>query len=332
MNETKERTPSLWSYVLRRLVLSIPTFFIAITICFVLIHTAPGDPLRILVGEGMDVSEAYLEMIAEKFGLNRPVHEQYIIYILNIFQGDLGFSFTHGLPVLDLILERLPATAALMLTSLAISSIIGVIVGTIVTKNPFGKLDKVVSLFSLVGYSLPVFVSGLLLLYFLSLRLDLFPMGGMVTIGADYTGMAYVFDVLWHLALPATVLGFYHFAFVSRLTRASMLDVVKQDYMTTARSKGLTENAILFNHGLKNASLPVMTNIGIRLGLSFAGATLTEIVFSWPGIGSLLYKSMLGRDYPIIMGIFIFISLAVILTNIITDVLYGFVDPRIRLK
>jgi peptide/nickel transport system permease protein len=157
-------------------------------------------------------------------------------------------------------------------------------------------------------------------------------MGGMITIGADYTGIAYILDVLWHLVLPATVLGFYHFAFVSRLTRASMLDTVKQDYMTTARSKGLTENSILFRHGLRNASLPVMTNIGIRLGLSFAGAAITEIVFSWPGIGSLLYKSMLGRDYPIIMGVFIFISLTVILTNLVTDVLYGYLDPRVRLK
>jgi peptide/nickel transport system permease protein len=280
----------------------------------------------------MDVSDAYLELIAAQFGLDKPLHEQYFIYIGNVFQGNFAFSFTHGLPVLDIILDRLPATLLLMLGSLAVSSLVGVTVGTYVTKKPFGFLDKIVSFFSLIGYSMPVFVSGLFLLYIGSLILGWFPMGGMSTVASGLTGIPYIIDVLWHLTLPALVLGFYHFAFVSRLTRAAMLDTIKQDFMTTARSKGLTENAILFKHGLKNASLPVMTNIGVRLGLSFAGAVLTEIVFSWPGIGRLLYTSMLGRDYPVMMGIFIFVSLAVILSNLVVDLLYAKMDPRVRLK
>ncbi|MHA2067801.1 MAG: ABC transporter permease, partial [Candidatus Thorarchaeota archaeon] len=243
---TEERSPSLWSYLLRRLALSIPTFFIAITICFFLIHSAPGSALYILVGGGMDVSDAYLELIAAQFGLDKPLHEQYFIYIGNVFQGNFAFSFTHGLPVLDIILDRLPATLLLMLGSLAVSSLVGVTVGTYVTKKPFGFLDKIVSFFSLIGYSMPVFVSGLFLLYIGSLILGWFPMGGMSTVASGLTGIPYIIDVLWHLTLPALVLGFYHFAFVSRLTRAAMLDTIKQDFMTTARSKGLTENAILF--------------------------------------------------------------------------------------
>jgi len=323
--------PPIWKYVAKRLVLSLPVFLITITIVFSLIHLAPGSPVTFLVGEGWDVSPEYVKRIEKQYGLDRPVYEQYFVFISNLLQGNLGFSFTFNSPVTALILQKLPATALLMLTSLIVSSIVGILVGVLITKKPFGLLDKFVSVLSLVGYSFPIFVVGLFLLYSLSLRLGLFPMGGIVSIGKNLNWFEYPVDVLSHLFLPALVLGFYHFAFVNRLTRASMLDTIRKDFMTTARSKGLSENAVLFKHGLKNAFLPVLTNIGVRLGLSFAGAALTETVFSWPGIGRLLYTGMIARDYPVIMGIFIFISICVILANLVTDVLYAYIDPRIRL-
>jgi peptide/nickel transport system permease protein len=323
---------NLESYILLRLVFAVPFVLIIIILSFLLIHAAPGDPAYMLAGQSGEVSRDYIEMIRKEFGLDKPILEQLWIYLGNTLRGDLGYSFAGGqqTPVLNIILQRVPATALLMITSYIISISLGILLGVLASRKPFSAFDNVITLSSLIGFSLPVQWVGLMMVLVFSVFLNWFPTGGMMSLRFDLSGISYVADVLWHLLLPAFTLAIIDSALIARLTRSGMLEVLREDYIVTARAKGLHENTVFFKHALRNAILPVVTVAGVNISLMLAGVVVTETVFSWPGLGRLMYDSIYFRDYPVILGLFVFISIFVIITNLVVDILYSWIDPRIR--
>jgi peptide/nickel transport system permease protein len=322
---------SLLVYIVRRLIQAIPLILGIVVVNFCLIHLAPGDPITTLVGE-FQVSPEYVASVKKEYGLDKPLPLQLLVYVLNVLKGDFGYSFSLKQSVLSVILDRVPATVLLMVMAIVYSTILGVIFGVVSSKKQYSKTDNVVTFLSLIGYSLPVFWLGQILLITLSLQLSLFPAQGMQSLRESYTGIWYWIDVLHHLVLPAFALGLGYLAINTRFTRASMIEVMSQDYIRTARAKGLSEKAITYKHALRNALLPLVTMTGLNFGFLLAGAVLTETVFAWPGLGRLMYDSIYTRDYPVLMGMFIFISVVVILTNLITDIFYSVLDPRIRIR
>lgn len=319
---------SLKTYILRRILQVIPLIFGVIMINFTIIHLAPGDIALMLAGE--DASPEYVETLRTRFGLDKPIHEQLLIYISNVVRGDLGYSFANRSPVVKCILERVPATVLLIFCSMLFSITVGVLLGVNASKRPYSRADNATTIGSLLGYSIPNFWLGMILMLVFSLSLGIFPVQGMFTVGVDMVGLERWIDIARHIVLPALVLGTSQVALYARLTRASMLDVLDQDYIITARAKGCNDRAVIFDHALKNALLPVVTMIGLNLGFVLTGATLTETVFAWPGIGRLMYDSIFRRDYPVLMGIFIIVSISVILASLLTDIIYAYLDPRIR--
>jgi peptide/nickel transport system permease protein len=275
-------------------------------------------------------SEELITTMKQEFGLDKPLFFQLLSYIKSVFKGNLGFSFAYKVPVLQLILERIPATLILMFTSLVIASIVGIFLGVFAAIKPFSIRDNLIALASLAGYSLPIFWLGQIFVIVFALQLDLLPTGGMYNLREDYSGLTRILDISKHLILPALCFASYNIALISRITRASMLEILRKEFVTTARSKGLPEWVVVLKHMLRNAMIPVVTLIGMDLGMMFAGSVLTETVFSWPGLGRLTYDSILSRDYPVLMGIFIFISMAIIVANFITDIFYCILDPRIK--
>lgn len=321
---------SLKTYALKRVLQAIPLIFVVIVLNFILVHAAPGDPIFFIAGEFGDPE--YYEMMRADFGLDKPIYEQLTIYVANVLRGNLGRSFFFRQPVMQVIAERIPATLLLMGTSFVLASLLGMVVGVIASSKPYSIKDNLITAGALMGYSLPVFWLAQMLLIFFALWLGIFPAQGMTSLRVNLTGIEYVLDVLRHLMLPATSLAVYHLALISRLTRASMLEVLQEDYITTAYSKGLSERRIVYRHALRNALLPVVTVMGMNLGFMIAGAVLTETVYTWPGLGRLMYDSIYTRDYPLLMGLFIVISISVIVANLVTDVVYGMLDPRIRFR
>jgi peptide/nickel transport system permease protein len=322
-------TISWTRYVLTRLVIAIPSILLAISFNFILIHLAPGDPVLLLTGDFAPTPE--LKMAIEReFGLDKPIWEQLVIYISRVMRGNLGYSIRFREPALSLIVDRLGATLLLMGTAITISLIIGVILGVLASRNPYSYVDNIATGLSLFGWSLPIFWLAQILMITFSINLGLFPVSGMRSLRVNLTGFAYIFDVMWHLFLPAMTIILLRLAQTFRLTRASMLEVLGQDYIITARSKGLSERTVLLKHALKNALRPIITMTGMQLGTMLAGATMTEIVFSWPGMGRLVYEAVLARDYPVLMGIYLIIVILVILANFVTDIVYALYDPRVR--
>jgi ABC-type dipeptide/oligopeptide/nickel transport system permease component len=319
----------MWSYIFRRILQVIPVVLGIIVVNFVLIHIAPGDPVTIFLGS-MGTSQEYVQAVRERLGLDKPLYTQLFIYVMSVLRGDLGFSYISQEPVLKLIVERIPATLLLLGTSLILSSILGVILGVVSSRKPYSLIDNINTLIALIGYSIPVFWFGQILLMYLSLRLGLFPSQGMLSLRQIPSGLSYYLDLGHHLMLPALALGLRYLAVNLRYTRASMLEVLGLDYITTARSKGLTERTVFYKHALRNALIPVVTLFGINLGVVFAGAVLTETVFAWPGLGMLMLNAVYARDYPVLMGLLLVISLVVILANLVTDIVYSFLDPRVE--
>lgn len=317
----------LRSFLIKRIVRSVALLFLVVIISFILIHAAPGDPTYILVGEITD--EEFIRSMRAKFGLDKPLHEQLVIYISNLIRGDLGYSYHKAQPVASLIIGRIPATLLLVSTAIILAVLIGIILG-VISSTRRGASDVIISLISLTGVSIPTFWIGMILLLIFAVRLDLFPVGGMIDVRADYQGFAYLWDVGRHLILPAITLAIFNIAYITKLTRTSMLEALTEDFITTARSKGLSERTVIIKHALRNALLPIVTYTGLTVGTLLSGAILTETVFSWPGMGSLLYDALRLRDYLLMMGIFIYSAVMVILANVIVDVLYGILDPRIR--
>ncbi len=325
------REISLKRYVLRRVVQAIPLILGIITITFLLIHLAPGDPVSIMVG-GFEFSPEYLEMMREQLGLNKPIYEQLFLYLAKVFQGDLGYSYRYNQPVISLIAERVPATLLLMGTAYIISIIIGIVLGVSSSRKPYSLLDNIITTGSLMGYSIPLFWLAQMLLVALALYLGLFPVGGMMSVTVKYIGLGHVLDILHHLILPAAALAVFNLALYTRLTRASMLEVLEKDFIVTAKCKGVDERTVVYRHALRNALLPVITVIGMQFGAMLGGAILTETIFGWPGLGRLMYEALYTRDYPVMMGMFIVASISVIVANLMTDLVYAMVDPRIRYR
>jgi len=319
---------SVATYAVRRLIQAIPLVFGVLVITFVLVHIAPGDPTYILAGDGGD--EAYYAQIRAQYGLDRPLLEQLGRYILEVLRGDFGYSFHYQQPVVQVILSRVPATLLLMVPALLFSTILGIGLGVLGALRPRTPTDHGISVLTLTFFSMPVFWLGQLLIIVFAVGFKLFPVQGMVNVREGYTGLHYVGDVLHHLALPALTLGLVQLAQTARLTRTSLREVMQEDYVRTARAKGLRERRVVLGHALRNALLPVVTVLGGQIGVLITGAALTETIFAWPGLGRLLLDATLARDYPILMALFIFVTMTVIVANLLTDLVYLLLDPRVR--
>jgi peptide/nickel transport system permease protein len=314
-------------YLLRRLAHVVPAVAAILVVAFVVIQAAPGDPVLALAGQHGDA--AYHAFIRQKFGLDRPVLEQLFVYAGSVIRGDLGHSWVHGRPVASLVAERLPATLLLMTSALVLSSLAGVLLGVAAARRADRATDLGVRLAALLGYAMPSFWLAQLAALTLALGTGLFPVQGISDARGAWTGWRHALDVLHHLALPALVLAANELALTARLVRAGVVDALGADYIRTARAKGLPERAVV-RHALRNALLPVVTVIGGRVGMLFTGAVLVETVFAWPGLGQLLLSSVQTRDTPVLLGLFLLVAGAVVVTNLLTDMAYAWLDPRIR--
>ncbi len=304
-----------------------------VIINFFLIRLAPGDPAAVLAGQAGVSDPNYVEQLRVAFGLDKPVMTQLWLYIKGVLQLDLGYSYRNHVPVLTLILERLPATLLLMSAAFLFSIIAGVTLGVMAARARFtaGKrwIDSVVTSTALILYATPLFWLSLMGILLFSVVLGWLPAFGMESVGSRLTGIDRAMDIATHLALPTLTLGCFFMAFYVRLTRASMLDVIGMDFVKTARAKGVPENRVIHTHVLRNALLPVITFAGIQLGQMAGGAVLTETVFAWPGIGRLMFDALLQRDYQLLLGIFLVTSTMVVVFNLITEIIYRLIDPRI---
>jgi len=324
---------NMTKYVIKRIAVAIPLVFLVMTINWLIIKLAPGDPVSYMVSGLEYLEPGFIEQLREQYGLNEPLYVQYYLYISKVLQGDFGFSYYWRVPTWNVITQRLGPTLLLTLTAFVYELILGIQMGIISAKEPYSTKDNTISSISIILWSMPYFWMGILAVLLFALRLELFPVQGMAIphhMGESVVGLPKFFSVLWHLMLPATILGAGHFAIYSRFTRASLLEVMRKDYILTARSKGLMENEVVYDHALKNALLPVVTIIAIRLPLLFTGAVLVETVFAWPGLGRAMYDSILRRDIQILMGIFLVYSIMTIVANLIADLSYAYLDPRIR--
>ena len=317
------------TYLLTRLIQLLPVLLVIIVLNFVLIRMAPGDPTYYLIGEATISDEAHRELRA-RLGLDKPLAEQLAVYLTNVVRGDLGYSYISRAPVASVIGERLPATLLLMVSQFVVAIAAGVLLGVISATRPGTLADAVVTLLSVVGYAMPVFWLGQMLMLVFALQLDLFPSQGMLSMREETAGLDRAVDVLHHLILPLITLALFNLALIARLTRANMLEVMSQDFVRFARAKGLAEDTVILRHALKNALLPVITVVGLNVRTLIAGAVLTETVFAWPGLGRLTYDAIFARDYPVLMGMLVFVGLVVVVANILTDAAYAYLDPRIR--
>jgi peptide/nickel transport system permease protein len=322
--------PSLGTYVGRRLLQAIPLVAAAIVLNFVLIHLAPGDPARTLAGESGAATPEYVEQLRREFGLDRPLWEQLAVYVGKVARADLGYSYRHRQSVAGLIAERLPATLLLMGASLVLAVVGGVFLGVIAARRRGTWLGTAISVGSLVAYATPMFWFGLMLIVVLSVKLRWLPTYGMATIGSGATGLAYALDVAWHSVLPVTTLGLFYLALYTRLARVSMLEILTQEFITVARAKGLAEWRVVGYHGLRNALLGVVTMVGMQMAQLVGGSVVVETIFAWPGMGRLVFEAVAQRDYPMLLGVLLVSSLTVVVMNLVTDVAYGLLDPRVR--
>jgi len=321
----------LLRFIAARLVKAVFILLAILVLNFMLIHAAPGDPAAVMAGEAGAADEKFLQDLRERFGLDQPFGVQLWTYIKGAVQFDLGFSYRQQMPVAELIWDRLPATLLLTATAFVISIVFGVIAGVLAAQMQGTWWDTLISSVALLFYATPLFWVALMASLLFSVVLGWLPGFGYETIGADYTGLARVLDIGRHLILPATTLGLFFTAIYVRMTRASMLEVSRLDFVKTARAKGLRNSLIQRRHVLRNALLPVITLAGLQAGQIVGGAVLTETVFAWPGIGRLMFEAISQRDYNVILGVFFISAAMVLLFNLITDILYGIVDPRIRL-
>ena len=316
--------------VASRLAQGLALVLAVVVLNFVLVHAAPGDPVETIAGASGGMDEKLQAELRAQYGLDQPLPVQLGIYLDKVLHGDLGYSYFFNLPVSGLIAERVPATLALVLTSVLAAFFIGTTLGVLSSRRPNGWLSQTINVLSLVGFAAPVFWLGMLLVILLASVFPVFPVSGMRGIESDGRGFSDVLDVLHHLALPSLTLGLVYLAQYSRLSRAAMLDVLGADYIRTARAKGLSERVVLYKHALRNAVLPVVTVLGLQFGNVLAGAIVVETVFNWPGLGRLAYESVLRRDYPSILGVLLFSSVVVIVMNQLTDLCYRLIDPRIK--
>jgi peptide/nickel transport system permease protein len=304
------------SFLTRRLLLLIPVLLGVVTLVFFLIHMIPGDPVDAMLGE--NASDAGRQELRAALGLDRPLLHQYLSYLGGIVRGDLGTSLFSRRPVLTEILERFPASFELMLGAIAIALMIALPLGIVAAVKPHGLVDGSAMVISLLGVSIPNFWLGPLLILVFAVQLDWLPINGR-------GGLA-------HLVLPAITLGTSMAAMVSRMVRTSLLEVLGEDYIRTARAKGLSETRVLLRHALRNALIPVVTILGLQVGVLLSGAIITESIFDWPGLGHLLLSGITQRNYPLVQGCVLFIATIYVLVNLATDIAYAWIDPRVRLS
>lgn len=305
--------------------MSIPILFGITILSFAIMKAAPGDPVSLMVDPS--IKQADREKFIEKYGLNEPEHIQYMKWLGNMMQGDFGTSIVRkGTPVIDLILARLPNTLLLMLVSTILALLISIPLGVLSARRPYSKLDYGITFTSFIGLAVPNFWFGLILIMVLSVNLGWFPTGGVMTLNSGFS----LWDRIHHLILPAFVLATADMAGLTRYTRSSMLDVLRQDFIRTARAKGFKENRVVYKHGLRNGLLPVVTIFGLMIPSFIGGAVVTEQIFSWPGLGKLFIDSAFQRDYPVIMSMTVISAVLVVIGNLIADILYAIIDPRIE--
>lgn len=329
-------------YMVKRILLLIPVLFGVSLFVFMIMHLFTTDPAALMLGQHGTTEQ--IEALREQLGLNDPIYVQFFRFISDLVQGDFGRSLMTRTPVLDEIIARFPATLELALSAIIIATIVGVTIGVISAVKQYSLFDYLSMFGALVGVSMPIFWLGLMMIILFSLNLGWLPVNGRIDIGMEpvhVTGL-YIIDsiitrdweslksALLHIIMPATALAAYSMAIIARMTRSTMLEVIRQDYIRTARAKGLKESVVVYKHALRNALIPVITVIGLQLGLLMGGAVLTETVFSWPGIGSRLVEAILASDYPLVQGSIIFIATVFVVVNLIVDLLYAWLDPRIK--
>ncbi|QWU16957.1 peptide/nickel transport system permease protein [Paenibacillus sophorae] len=302
------------SYVVKRVLQMIPTLFGVSLLCFIIIHSVPGDPAHLIAG--VDATEEQVQSVKERLGLDRPLYEQYFSYVSNLLQGNLGESLQSERPVLQEIMTRFPNTILLTVFSVIIMVIVGLFAGILSATKPNSIRDNVTMMFSLFGISMPVFWFGTMLILLFSYYLPLLPSGGS--------------SGLQHFILPSVVLGLSSSGVLARLTRSSILEVIHQDFIRTARAKGVKERLVIYKHTLKNALIPIITIIGLEFGTLLGGAVLTETVFSMNGLGRFIIQSIEFRDYPAVQGCILFVATIFVVVNLLVDLCYSAVDPRIR--
>jgi peptide/nickel transport system permease protein len=326
------------------LLMLIPVMLGISIIAFVMLRLSPGDPARIRAGER--ATEAQVQRVREVWGLNKPIYEQYLIYLGNLSRGDLGVSVKRNEAVITEIRWALPTTLELAFSAMFIALLLGIPAGIVAAYRRNSWLDLLVMSGSMVGISVPVFWLGLLLIFVFTLQFGLLPPSGRLSVGVDLhliTGMYMLdallqgnlpafFDAVKHMILPAFAVGTIPTAIIARMTRSSLLEVLSQDYIRTARSKGLTEYVMVTRHALKNALLPVVTVVGLELGSLMGGAMLTETIFSLPGIGRLIIDRILSRDYPVVQGAVLFFAFTFVIVNLVVDLSYAYLDPRIHFQ
>lgn len=330
------------SYLLHRLAGTIPVLLLISLLVFLLIHAAPGDPTLLLLGEETNAAE--IAIAKERWGLDQPIYVQYFKFVTAAMTGDFGKSFKYGDPVLDVIKSRLPATIELAVVSIIIATFLAIPLGVWAGAKPNSWIDNLGTTFGLFGISMPSFWLAIMLILLLAGILNVLPTSGRSTYGiagAEQTGFyvldsilqknwAGVWDALRHIFMPALALGVNMLGILMRVTRSAILEVMNEEYVTTARAKGLAESKVIWRHVTSNALIPVVTVVGLELGTLLSGSIIVETVFAWPGSGSLLISALNSRDYPLVTGVVMTYTMAFVLINLIIDALYAIIDPRIR--
>ncbi|MEA3322177.1 MAG: ABC transporter permease [Bacillota bacterium] len=313
------------SYIIRRCLMAIPLLFGITVLSFAIIQMAPGGPTSLMMDP--NISKEDMKKFEERYGLNDPVHEQYFTWVSNMAQGDFGESLIRrGVPVSEMIMNRLPNTLLLMIVSTVLAVIVAIPFGVISARKQYSLTDYTVTVTSFLGLATPNFWIGLVLIMVFAVQLQWLPTGGVATLNAEFS----ILDRIHHLILPAFVLATADMAGLTRYTRSSMLEVLKQDYMRTARAKGLKENKVTYKHGLRNGLIPVITIFGLMLPGFIGGSVIVEKIFAWPGIGLLFFDSAFQRDYPVIMALTVISAVFVVIGNLVADILYAIFDPRIE--
>lgn len=316
--------------IVRRILQGIPLLLGVIIINFLLIKLVPGSLLDVMTAEQQVTDPAMIARLRHLYGMDQSAFMQLVKYIVSVLQFDLGYSYRQNMPVLDVILTHLPATLILMLASISLAVLVGCSAGVLSAIRVNSVWDTLISALAVLCFAAPSFWLGIMMIILFSVKLGWFPVGGMETIGANLSLWGHAVDILYHLTLPAVALGLFYAATYTRVMRASMLEVWQMDFVRTARAKGLSRARVIISHTLRNALLPVVTLLALQLGTVLGGSIVIEAVFSWPGIGQVLFDSVMSRNYPVVLGVLVLSSLLVIAINIVVDVVYSRLDPRIR--
>ena len=323
------RTLKTFGLIVNRLVYAFVLLFAVLVLNFTLMHLAPGDVADTISQSMGGADEELLIEIRKDYGLDQPYYQQLATYIGKVLRFDLGHSFFFNEPVSKLVLERIPATLLLVITAQILALLLGVVLGVYSARKPNGIMSHFVTFFALFGYSAPVFWTGILLLIAFSLQIPLFPVAGLRDVTIEGNFWVHAIDVMKHMVLPVVTLASIFLALYSRLARATMIETLGTDFVRTARAKGLPERQVVYKHALRNSLSPVVTLAGLQFSAVVSGAVLVEAVFSWPGLGTLAFQSIIARDTPTILGILFFSALVVIIGNLLTDLALRFVDPRV---